>query len=215
MVYLGTKEEKEYRRQYRIKNKDALIIYFKKYRKEHAQERAKYNKKYIEEHKQEHKEYYKIYNQKNAAKTKIVARNYYLAHKQEKLNYCKKYRVLKYSSDSIYRLKHDIKAKINIALKKAGENKNWKKWEDILGYDAKQLKIHLEKQFSPEMSWANIGKFWEIDHIVPLSWFKNKEQLLLRGWALRNIQPLEKQLNRQKNNFYAGNPKTRIPVINL
>jgi hypothetical protein len=38
----------------------------------------------------------------------------------------------------------------------------------ILGYNANEFRIHIERQFLPGMSWGNHGD-WHVDHIHPLS----------------------------------------------
>lgn len=40
----------------------------------------------------------------------------------------------------------------------------------LLGCTAQEAVEHIEKQFSPGMTWANWGK-WHVDHIRPLSGF--------------------------------------------
>ena len=45
------------------------------------------------------------------------------------------------------------------------------------------------------MTWENYGSYWEIDHIVPISWFKTNEQVINYAWKLSNLQPLEKHIN--------------------
>ncbi len=108
-----------------------------------------------------------------------------------------------------------ISRAVSRTLKNNGKIKNRAKWNNILGYDGKQVKIHLENQFTKGMSWKNQGKFWEIDHIVPLSWFPNFKQVIKHGWKLENLQPLEVKLNREKHNLYVGNPKSNLGIIYL
>ena len=61
-----------------------------------------------------------------------------------------------------------------------------------LGYSLDDLKSHLERQFLPGMSWANMGQ-WHLDHILPLSKFDiervGDEQFQL-AWAMSNLRPL-------------------------
>lgn len=42
---------------------------------------------------------------------------------------------------------------------------------NALGYSLHELKVHLERQFLPGMSWNNYGT-WHLDHIIPLASFK-------------------------------------------
>lgn len=72
--------------------------------------------------------------------------------------------------------------------------KGFRKWEELLGYDADALAAHLESQFSLGMTWDNYGcKGWHVDHIVPRSAFKyqsSEDDEFKQCWALSNLQPL-------------------------
>lgn len=78
-----------------------------------------------------------------------------------------------------------------------------RKWESLLGFTVEQLKSHLEKQFTNEMSWENYGSYWHIDHIIPKSVFnyeKAEDIDFKQCWALKNLQPLETIANIKKSN---------------
>ena len=67
-----------------------------------------------------------------------------------------------------------------------------------VSYTCKQLRAHLEKQFTPGMSWENHGIHgWHIDHIRPLVAFKFhgsdgsvRHDEVRKAMALKNLQPL-------------------------
>ena len=76
---------------------------------------------------------------------------------------------------------------------------------ELLGYDIKELKEHLEKQFEPWMTWNNLGvtskepkQTWQIDHIRPISTFNitgiNCDDFK-KCWALNNLHPLDSYVN--------------------
>ena len=67
-----------------------------------------------------------------------------------------------------------------------------------------ELINHLEKQFDINMSWDNYGKYWHIDHLIPLSWFNNKKQAIKFGWRLKNLRPIPAKENISKSNKYVG-----------
>jgi hypothetical protein len=79
-------------------------------------------------------------------------------------------------------------------------NKKGRSWESIVGYTVEDLKRHLEKHFSPGMSWDNRSE-WDIDHKIPISAF-NFERYddvdFKRCWDLENLRPLWKFDNRSK-----------------
>lgn len=70
-----------------------------------------------------------------------------------------------------------------------------------LPYTISELRVHLERQFLPNMSWANRSE-WHIDHIIPLSSFKftsSKDPEFQAAWALSNLRPMWAQENQVKN----------------
>lgn len=71
----------------------------------------------------------------------------------------------------------------------------------LIGCTPEELKAHLEKQFLPGWTWADWGKVFEIDHIIPCSKFDMTDPAQQRAcFHYTNLQPLEKMLNRQKWN---------------
>jgi hypothetical protein len=60
---------------------------------------------------------------------------------------------------------------------------------------------HLEKLFTPEMSWENYGTYWSIDHKAPVAVFnfeKPTDVEFRLCWSIKNLQPLEKIANIKK-----------------
>ena len=110
------------------------------------------------------------------------------------------------------RKKVDIRYHLDTIMKSALSNtlkgkKDRQRWGKLSGYTLDDLITHLEKQFTSEMSWNNYGLYWEIDHRIPKSWFDYKtaeDEEFKKCWALENLQPLEKLLNRKKHNCYAN-----------
>ncbi len=82
--------------------------------------------------------------------------------------------------------------------------KRYRKWEDLVGYTTSQLKRHLEKQFTPGMTWQNHTRTgWHIDHIIPRTAFnftKPEHPDFKKCWALKNLRPLWYQENISKSN---------------
>ena len=76
----------------------------------------------------------------------------------------------------------------------------------MLGYSPKELKEHLESQFTDGMSWDNMSE-WHIDHIRPVSSFNfttTECEDFKKCWALENLQPLWAADNLAKNNKWDG-----------
>lgn len=82
------------------------------------------------------------------------------------------------------------------AIRKAIGGKGGRRWEELVGYTAEELKLHIERQFVRGMGWRNYGKGagkWHIDHIVPQSAFSftSPDDPDFRAcWALTNLRPL-------------------------
>lgn len=153
--------------------------------------------------------HYKLYHKRPEIKAKVKA--YHLSHLKERQNYIKKVR----DSNPCFKLAHNLRSNLRINLLKYYGSKKVSSFEKLVGYSYADLKLHLEKQFTPEMSWSNFGSFWEVDHIVPVSWFKTEEQLIKRGYCLSNLQPLEKVLNCSKQDKFVGCPVSRSVVFLL
>lgn len=112
-----------------------------------------------------------------------------------------------------YKLRLFMMNSINKHIFKSSVDQQDDLFTDILGYSAADLKKHLEDQFADGMSWDNYGKDgWEIDHIVPESWFKYdsiNDESFQQAWALSNLQPMWAHQNRKKNAVYSGKYKEK------
>lgn len=78
---------------------------------------------------------------------------------------------------------------MNLSLESGKAGRSWKA---LVPYSLDDLMAHLERQFTPGMSWANRNR-WHIDHIVPLSSFEFSTSDcpgFKAAWALTNLRPL-------------------------
>ncbi len=98
---------------------------------------------------------------------------------------------VKYDSDINYRLARRIGGRIREAIKLGRGQKNSKSLH-LLGCSIEELKIHLESQFKPGMTWQNHGhKGWCLDHIIPcVSFDLTKEEEQRKCFHYTNLQPL-------------------------
>lgn len=127
------------------------------------------------------------YNVRNreAINAKALLRSRTDGRRAWRLNYERQRR----SSDPKYRLNCRMKANIKRCLR---EGKSGRSWALLAGYSVADLYRHLERQFLPGMSWANMGE-WHIDHRLPLSSFKFEtfdDPEFKAAWSLTNLQPL-------------------------
>lgn len=203
-----TREEKnEYQRNWNKKNKDKKREHDRKYReknKEHIKEITKIwrenNKEHInktirqnykkkpekfkartKKYKDLHEEQIKLRNQEYKRKNKEKIRDYQRERRK----------------NPIYRLKDNISSLIYISIKRAGYRKS-KKTEQILGCTIEEFIDYLTSKFKEGMTLENHGE-WHIDHIIPISTAKTKEEVIKLN-HYTNLQPLWAIENLKKSN---------------
>lgn len=162
---------KEYKKNYYAKNKDTILINSKEYYSE--------NKEIIT--------------------SKL--REYYSNNRSKKIEYQNNYHNKRIKTDSLYKLKYNIRGLISVSLKNKGYKKK-SKTNMILGCGYEEFRLYMESKFEPWMSWGNHGLYngemnygWDIDHIIPLSKAITEEDLI-RLNHYTNLQPLCSRINR-------------------
>lgn len=162
----------------------------------------KYNPRLIKKDANWYKEYYKI--STTAWKGLIKDKP-----KEDALIYR-----IRYKYDTEFNLKERLRNQLTKQKKKypnldyavrqaVSKNQNTK-YLDILGYTKEELKNHLEKQFTKDMTWKAFrdGDI-HIDHIKPQSLFNLKDiNDVKECWSLNNLQPLWAKDNIAKSNKY-------------
>jgi hypothetical protein len=173
---------KKYRKEYYDKNKEKISQKQKEDYKNNKEFYSKRNKKYREEHKEQLNEY---------------CRKYRKNHKEE-LN--KKYLYRK-NNDDLFKFKCNIRNMIKKSFNKKGLTKK-QKGEKIYGCSMEQLIKHLiktyENNYSEKWDW-NYLKEVHIDHIKPLKYAKNEEEVI-NLCHYTNLQLLKAKDNLRKSN---------------
>lgn len=157
---------------------------------------AKTTKTYREANKDKIRERRKVYREAN--KEKISAKHRTPAYKQRRSERRKERR----QEDCAYRLRKIVSKHVWAAIKKQGSTKGGSTFS-ALPYTPSDLVEHIEKQFDETMTWENYGTYWEVDHIYPqslLPYDSFDHPNFHKCWALDNLQPLEKSVNRAKSN---------------
>lgn len=181
---------KEYNKKWYLKNKIKKLKQQKAYNLKNKVKIEKRRSKLYIENKEILRERSKNFYEINKDKISLQTKKYRLKNK-DKIN---KYYVDRRKTDINFKLIGNLRARLNIALKK-----NIKSLSTIqlIGCSIEQLKEHLESQFTDEMSWDNHGrgwdnkKEWHIDHIKPCASFtltKPSEQEKCFNYT--NLQPL-------------------------
>lgn len=204
--YSNNKSEiNDKRKDYYLENKEVIIEKSKNYYHDNKSEvlvkqkidyyknTEKYRKRtkdwYIK-NKDKAKEYKKTYYKNNIDKIKEYRRNYYQMNRDYINEYMRDYwsnkKYIKCWRSILYRYtKYFSKAKIGNTISE-------------LKYTPEMLRMRMECQFKPGMSWENYGD-WQIDHKKPLSKFNINDKACLVN-ALSNLQPLWKIDNIKKSN---------------
>lgn len=186
---------------YRDSNKGKYFDYFREYQQ--------INKKDIKEYKRQNY-------LKNQEKVKERSKEYYENNKEEHNKYTKEYNIKnredinrnsrdrnqkRRDNDPLYRLSNNIRTSISTSIKRCGYKKDSKTY-DILGCSYEDFILYIESKFENWMTWENYGKYngklyhgWDIDHIIPVSTTKTKEEILSIN-HYTNLQPLCSKINR-------------------
>jgi len=157
----------------------------------------KRNKSYYNRHKDRLREEERQWREANPEVVKARNERYRKRHpERHKLRYRRHYQNKKNNPMFAlnYRMRHGIWRSVK-------EYKKGQPWEGFVDYTVDQLRIHLERQFLPGMSWDNMGE-WHIDHIVPLAHhkFENPDDPEFKAaWALTNLRPLWAEANLKKS----------------
>jgi len=196
--------QKEYTKQYYIKNKEKL----KEYRRNN-----------LERVRESDNKYYK----KNTNKVLLKNKRWVLRN-IEKVNEWKKNNPEKsYDSNKLYykknsmkikkrnnnrnkkNLKYNLNRRMGTAIRTSlNGNKSGYHWETIVGYSVKDLMERLKKTMPEGYTWEDcLNGRLHIDHIIPMSahnYTESKHIDFKRCWALSNLQLLPTRDNIRKSN---------------
>jgi len=150
------------------------------------------NPELLKKHRDYHREYSKRYNQTEKRK----------AYRREWMRIWNKKNAKKIYQQRRKRpyeqLASVIRARIYDVLKHGYKSE---RTEKLIGITIKELKMYLEGQFKPGMTWENYGFYgWHVDHIRPLSSFDlTKAEEQRKAFHYTNLQPLWAKDNLHKH----------------
>lgn len=229
----------DYNKQYKSINKEYTKNYSKKYKlknkEKHAKSAREYRLKNIEKLKEKSKiRWEKNKNNPEYKKRKAAYDKEYSLKNKDKINKRQKIYVAKNKDtlrpkvnaarrrrrklNPVVRIKNSMSCNIRDGLR---GRKSGKSWKSLVDYTVQDLIIHLESKFTKGMTWENYGKTgWEIDHIIPQSFFSYdsyNHPAFRACWALSNLQPLwattEIAISYGEGTDYIGNLDKRDNVI--
>lgn len=97
-------------------------------------------------------------------------------------------------------LRKRVMARIGLAMKKRGVNIAGS--FSLVGCSGEFLRTHIERQFEPDMSWHNYGK-WHVDHIRPCASFDlSDDEQMKQCFNWKNLQPLWAMDNLKKSDTW-------------
>lgn len=169
---------------------------------------AKYQKKGQRQQTEVDEEYAARYHQKRAAKAvqseehqqkkpcSESHKTYMQKYKQEnkdKINETRRKWTAVIMQDPIQRLKRNLKCQLLNKIRKTAPSTTY------LGSNVNFIKSWLEYNFTDEMSWANYGSYWQIDHTIAIHlWDLADEGETNMSFNWKNMMPLEKTKNNRK-----------------
>lgn len=149
-------------------------------------------------------EYKKTYRKENADKIKAYKENNREKIREQHREYTRN----RANNDELFKLGRNLGTMLRNSFRRQGFSKSGKSRE-ILGCSFEELKLHLESQFEPWMSWYNYGLYngelnygWDIDHITPINTATTEDGLIKLN-HFSNLQPLCSRVNRD---IKKGNP---------
>lgn len=196
---------KEYKRQYRLENKEKIKEKDKKYYLDNKDTILKKSSSYYDNNKEKKLEYQKEYYINNKEHISEYKKKHAKENKDSIREYKSNYQNKRRKEDPIFMLKYSINRTIRNSLKVKGFSKS-KKSIEVLGCEIDFFKSYLEERFTEEMTWQNYGLVWDIDHIIPLSTAITEEDVI-RLNHYTNLQPLDSYINRNVK-------KDRLDFIN-
>jgi len=119
---------------------------------------------------------------------------------------------LRRKNDPVFGMKGRLTTQLRRWCNQVGSSKRGRT-EELVGYTAKELKIHLESLFKEGMTWDNQGE-WHIDHITPQSYFTLIDQMK-ECFALSNLKPEWGEWNLWKGNRLIGSSEDYPQGITL
>jgi len=205
---LNRNKKIEYDKQYYKLNKNKIREYKKQYHELNKDKKREYDIQYYKLNKDKKREYRELnkdkikqYHELNKDKKREYSKQYYKLNKDKRKVQMKEYISKRYKMDPIYRLHECLRRRIILGIRNNSIScKKNNHTLELLGCSWQYARLHLEKQFKPEMTWDNYGTYWHVDHIIPVTFFhlEDKTELHL-AFHYGNMQPLEASKNYSKH----------------
>jgi hypothetical protein len=148
---------------------------------------------------------------KHPERSRANTKKYYLENKGRKNSRRNELFKVARANDPGTRILLNFRSRLSTLIHR-GEAKTFSISKGILLYTGAELRAHLEKQFTPQMNWANYAKYWEVDHIKECARFDLTDlQQCRECFALKNLRPLEITTNRSRYCAARRKAKSALP----
>lgn len=116
--------------------------------------------------------------------------------KQERLARNRYQEFWKRQFDTEFKIKKNLRIRLNKALR--GNFKESSAWDNV-GMSMYEFKKYMSTMFTGDMNWDNYGVVWEIDHIIPMTFFNLTDVKHVKiASHYSNLRPLTNFHNRSK-----------------
>lgn len=180
------KKRKEYHKQYYKNNKEEKLKYAKNYRLNNKDKIKESRHNYYEKNKNKVLASNKAYQEKNIDHLKEYRKKYGKTNRERINNYQRN----KMRTDSIYKLKHQVRNLLYDSFRRKGKIKS-DKTENILGCNLDYFISYLLNSFEQRYGYKyNYDETVHIDHIIPLSKAESENEII-KLCNYKNLQLLK------------------------
>lgn len=106
---------------------------------------------------------------------------------------CKRSAIENYRTNPIYKVRSNLRKRVRDLVNFSD------KFSNLIGCKPIFLRQWIEGQFHGAMTWKNYGKYWVVDHKLPLASFDLADPVQIsQACHYTNLQPLRKSENHEK-----------------
>lgn len=162
-----------------------------------------YHRQYYREHAQDYKDRKAQWRADHPEEERATRQAYVDANRESINEYHRKWKAKKSETDPQYKLKINLSRRIRYELHALGKGRKTNRTVEYIGCTIEDLKTHLERQFTPEITWESYGTVWHIDHRIPCAAWDLVDDFESKCcWNYRNLQPMLSSDNQRKKDKY-------------
>jgi hypothetical protein len=182
-------------RKYRENNSAKIRAKDKEYSLKNSASKSQRAKAWYNNNNERARQARKTWYENNKDRVAHMRKKWKLAHIQQTKDYMNSYIKKLYHTNIDYKTRCILRARIRSCVRSKCDSTS-----EILGCPIFFFKQWIESQFTPNMNWNNMGKYWHLDHVTPCASFDltiNASIIKCFNWS--NIRPLHALENMQKS----------------